>query len=406
LFINIYDYLRKQDAKFVFLILSMAVLPSLEAPKNLFILFFIFSWALIAIRDKNWGGNWRLIDTIFCLWIVADIAVGLNAIFYHDLPANGSKDILKFVLFGWVISRSGFDSKQIFFLVISTLIFSVIPLIESYTNSKHYIELHSVGHVNHTAIYLLISYILSLTFLVLNFRNLINSVRIILTIISFILALVVIDTNSRAASGILVIFSVLVLIYLIFNYKKRSVTIGALLFALCTISLVIINPPTVIDKFINGTHLIGDSPRQKIRNHAYYTFRTSPILGVGFGNYVHFGHDDIKDLVMKEKGEYVKENFLPGSHPHNVFYTYLVSGGVVMLSVFMIFWLYFSKLIYQVYKSSTEKWLAFSGLGIAMVTLAIGWVNTTFAHEHALISMFVIGLVISEYRKLDSKKVF
>ena len=384
----------------------MAVLPSLEAPKNLFILFFIFSWALIAIRDKNWGGNWRLIDTIFCLWIVADIAVGLNAIFYHDLPANGSKDILKFVLFGWVISRSGFDSKQIFFLVISTLIFSVIPLIESYTNSKHYIELHSVGHVNHTAIYLLISYILSLTFLVLNFRNLINSVRIILTIISFILALVVIDTNSRAASGILVIFSVLVLIYLIFNYKKRSVTIGALLFALCTISLVIINPPTVIDKFINGTHLIGDSPRQKIRNHAYYTFRTSPILGVGFGNYVHFGHDDIKDLVMKEKGEYVKENFLPGSHPHNVFYTYLVSGGVVMLSVFMIFWLYFSKLIYQVYKSSTEKWLAFSGLGIAMVTLAIGWVNTTFAHEHALISMFVIGLVISEYRKLDSKKVF
>ena len=384
----------------------MAVLPSLEAPKNLFILFFIFSWALIAIRDKNWGGNWRLIDTIFCLWIVADIAVGLNAIFYHDLPANGSKDILKFVLFGWVISRSGFDSKQIFFLVISTLIFSVIPLIESYTNSKHYIELHSVGHVNHTAIYLLISYILSLTFLVLNFRNLINSVRIILTIISFILALVVIDTNSRAASGILVIFSVLVLIYLIFNYKKRSVTIGALLFALCTISLVIINPPTVIDKFINGTHLIGDSPRQKIRNHAYYTFRTSPILGVGFGNYVHFGHDDIKDLVMKEKGEYVKDSFLPASHPHNVFYTYLVSGGVVMFSIFIIFWLYFSKLIYQVYKSSTEKWLAFSGLGIAMVTLAIGWVNTTFAHEHALISMFVIGLVISEYRKLDSKKVF
>ena len=402
---EIFAYLRKQDAKFVFLTLSMVVLPSLEAPKNLFILLFIFSWALIAKRDKNWGGKWQLIDTIFCLWIVVDIAVGLNAILYHDLPANGSKDILKFVFFGWVLSRSGFNSKQIFFLVISTSLFSVIPLIESYMNSKHHIELNSVGHVNHTAIYLLISYVLSLSFLALNYKNLTNFVRIILTFITFILVFVIIDTNSRAASGILVIFLVLVLINLIFNYKKKSVTIGALIFALFVTSLVIYNPPPVVEKFITGTSLIGESPRQKIRNHAYYTFRTSPILGVGFGNYVHFGHDDIKDLVMKEKGEYVKDSFLPASHPHNVFYTYLVSGGVVMFSIFIIFWLYFSKLIYQVYKSSTEKWLAFSGLGVTITTLGIGWVNTTLAHEHALISMFVIGLIISEFRKLESKKV-
>lgn len=398
--INIVDFLKQQNSKFLFLLLFLMVLPSLEAPKNLFALLFVISWLFVSKREQDWGGKWRLIDSIFLLWIVADIAVGLNAVIFHDLSANGSKDIVKFILVGWAVSRSSFNAKQIVVLIVSTVVFSVIPLIESYNNGKVYVELNSVGHVNHTAIYLLISYIISLSLLVLDFKNLGNFLRTLLTITTFVLAYVVVDTNSRAASGVFVIFSLLLLSYSIYYYKNNTITASIVAFVLLMTSLVVHNPPPVVDKFISGTNLIGDSPRQKIRNHVYYTFKTSPILGIGFGNYVHFGHDEIKDIVIKEKGEYDSSEFLPSAHPHNVYYTYLVSGGMIMFFVFILFWLHVLKIIYLVNKGSSEKWLVLSSLGVIVTILGIGWVNTTLAHEHALISMFVLGLLISKYREL------
>ncbi len=396
---NFISYVKEQDAKFIFLVLMLVVLPSLEAPKNLFAVLFVISWVFISKQEKDWGGEWKLIDTILLLWIVADVAVGINAIIVHELPANGSKDIIKFILVGWAVSRSSFDIRQMIFLIATAIIFSTIPLVESYTNGKLYIELNSVGHVNHTAIYLLTAYILSLSLIIFNFNNMNNILRLVLTISTIILAYVVVDTNSRASSGVLVIFSLTLLSYAIYYYKNNIVTIAIIILIFLMALLVANNPPQVVNKFINGTSLIGDSPREKIRNHSYYTFRISPALGVGFGNYVHFGHDSIKDIVIRDKGEYESSKFLPSAHPHNVFYTYLVSGGLIMFSIFAWFWLHIVQIIYSVNKKSNEKWLVFGSMGVVMVVLGIGYVNTTLAHEHALIAMFVLGLLISEYRR-------
>jgi len=35
-----------------------------------------------------------------------------------------------------------------------------------------------------------------------------------------------------------------------------------------------------------------------------------------------------------------------------------------------------------------------------LVDLGIGWVNTTLHHEHAILSMFVLGLLIAQFRKI------
>ena len=39
-----------------------------------------------------------------------------------------------------------------------------------------------------------------------------------------------------------------------------------------------------------------------------------------------------------------------------------------------------------------------------MVNLLIGLVNTTLHHEHAILSMFVLGLLISQYRMSELRK--
>jgi hypothetical protein len=277
-----------------------------------------------------------------------------------------------------------------------------MPLAYSYLNCNGgtCVELNSVGHVNHTAIYLLIVYAISLSLLVFNFKNIGNFLRATLVLISVVLFYVVIDTHSRAASGLIVIITLMALLYSIYYYRNwTSLIVSVLLISLASVVLVY-NPPPVVNKFINGTDLVGDSPRQKIRNHSYYVYKSNPILGVGFGNYVHFGHDEIKEIVISEEGEYDSNKFLPSAHPHNVYYTYLVSGGLIMSSIFILFWLNILQIIYSFNKGSNEKWLIFSSVGVVMTVLGVGLVNTTLAHEHALIAMFVLGLLISRYRKL------
>jgi hypothetical protein len=76
-----------------------------------------------------------------------------------------------------------------------------------------------------------------------------------------------------------------------------------------------------------------------------------------------------------------------------------VGGGLVIFSIFIWFWLHIAQMIYRVNKQSNEQWLTFSSMGVVMTVLGIGWVNTTLSHENALISMFILGLLISKYRE-------
>jgi len=401
---SLFNYVKSQNVIFIYLALLLIFLPSLEALKNLFVILLVFTWAFIARRDNNLGGKWRVIDTIFLFWIIFDIIIGINAVVNLDLPANGSKDIIKFILVGWVVSRLSPDKKQMIFLTVVTVIFAIIPLIESYyeqaDNGRLYIELNSVGHVNHTAIYLLISYVLSSSIFVLQFNKIGYTLKSTLLVTTLVLAYVVVDTTSRAASGTLVVFTLLLISYAVYFYKSGKFTLMITMLVLLSVILIANNPPPVVNKFIDGTNLIGDSPRSKIRNHAYYTYKTYPLLGVGFGNYVHFGHEEIKDTVIKDKGHYDASQFLPSAHPHNIYYTYLVSGGIVMFSVFIWFWLHIVQIIFRVNKQSDSEWLILSSAGVILVILGLGWVNTTLAHENALVSMFVLGMLISKYREI------
>ena len=398
------NYIKEQDSKFIFLALMLIMLPSFEAPKNLFAVLFVASWVFIARRDEDWGGKWKIIDTIFLLWILADIIVGINAIVVHSQSASGSKDIIKFVLVGWAISRSGFTIHQMVHLCVIATLFTVLPLTYSYLdcNGGTCVELNSVGHVNHTAIYLVIVYTISLSLLIFNYKNISNFLRAMLITVSLILLYVVFDTHSRAASGLLVIITIMAMLYSIYYYRNwKAAIISILLVTLASILLIYSSVP-VLDKFKHGTSLVGDSPRQQIRNFSYYVFKIDPVLGIGIGNFDNFGHDDIKELVIKDKGVYDKSVFMPYAHPHNVYLAYLTGGGILLFSVFVWFWLQIVNIIYRVNKRSNEKWLVFSSASVVMTVLGIGWVNTTLAHEHALITMFVLGVLISLDRKIHA----
>ena len=80
---------------------------------------------------------------------------------------------------------------------------------------------------------------------------------------------------------------------------------------------------------------------------------------------------------------------------HNIFITYLVGGGIIFLSIFLLFWLYLYYQLYKVYKLKKFDWIGISAFNVASINIFIGFVNTSFANENAMLTLLVIAIFIS-----------
>lgn len=390
------------DLTFLFLAATLVFLPGVEALKNIFAFLFVLSWVMLAKKNNDWGGKWQVIDTIFLLWILADIFVSINAIITHQLPGSNFRDIIRFVLIAWVLSRIHFSKEKHLKLALISVIATVITLAYSYYSTGGILkELHSVGHINHTAIFLVIAYSISLSLLLFNFPELKNYQKIILFLSTIALFYATIDTDSRASFGLIIVVTLVDLICLIIIYRKL---IAFLLF-IGIVSIIgyqfIQNPPYALKRILDREHILYDESRDRIRNFSYYAFKTNPLLGIGFGNHGLIEIKDIKAEIIKDKGVLNSSEYSPSSHAHNVYYTYLVSGGLLIFSIFIWFWFYIVWIIFKLRSNKENDWIILCSISVLLINLAIGWVNTTLHHEHAILSMFVLGMMISVYRRVD-----
>jgi len=213
--------------------------------------------------------------------------------------------------------------------VLATLIHSY------YTGYGELIELESVGHINHTAIYLVITYAISLALLLFNFNNLNSYQKIILVVTTIVMLLTTIDTGSRAVFLLLIVITLLDFLYLIIRVKKLSLIFGFLFIVTCIGISFMQNPPDVLKRIQVQEDILGlffklgtspnDIEREKVREFSYYAFKTNPLLGVGFGNFGTIEMDDIKDAVLKDKEVFDNNLYFRSSHAHSVYYNYLVS---------------------------------------------------------------------------------
>lgn len=390
------------DLRFLFLAAMLVFLPGVEALKNIFAFLFVLSWVLFSKKNNNWGGKWQIIDTIFLLWILADIFVSINAVITHQLPGSNFRDVIRFVLIAWVLSRIYFPKEKLRELALISVIATLITLAYSYYSTGGILkELHSVGHINHTATFLAIAYSMSLSLLLFDFYSLKNYQKIILLISTLVLFSATIDTDSRAAFGLIIIITLVDFIYLLIKHRKLSTFF--LLFGLvsCVGVFFIYNPPKALDRLLAKDHILQDVVRDRIRNFSYYAFKKNPLLGIGFGNFGLIKIDDIKSEIIKDKGIFNESEYLQSAHAHNVYYTYLVSGGLLIFSIFLWFWFYIVLIIYKLRSSMENEWIILSSISVLLINLGIGWVNTTLHHEHAILSMFVLGVLISEYRRTE-----
>jgi len=409
----------------LFIVISLLIvsIPNFEAPKNILSIALILGWLLKAYNSRDWGGSWNLFDTIVATWIITNLIVGLNAYFFIKQPIGGIADIFRYVLIGWVFSRIKFDESQIKILVFLVLISLLGPMLNLLGPKLGFFvckagiscyELNSVGHINHSGVYMLFSLTVVILYSINKWDNISLLTKSIFIICSIILAIIEIKTHSRAVLFGLATFGIYV-------FLKLYIRSNIFLTLLILLSLILSYSPAlhkfksthVFERYTNELSIFDDdSARKKINNFSIELFRQQPIFGIGMDNFPNFTLDDIRQSVIDRKGnefwELNQDTYRPYAHPHNSFISYLVGGGIALFLVFAFFWF---KTIHSVYKlainkiSNSDNWLIESVAFLIFYHLTIGMVNTVFANENAIFTMIFIGILINRLRFLESKKI-
>jgi O-antigen ligase len=298
----------------------------------------------------------------------------------------------------------GHDTLILIFrtVIISTLLAALLALWKLYgLDENTAIEFHSVGHVNHTALYLCLSIAVVLALLVGRWPVLSGTGRLLLLSVYSLFAFVMSVTESRAA-----IFATLLLIGLCFVAWRQRRALSLLLlsiFVACNVAIYLVGRDGVVEKQISQLERgIFLAARQDIWRVAILAWQHNKLFGVGIKNYGEIDSQRIQDWLQADDQPYIADDYLPYPHGHSLYLNTLAERGlfgsvVVLLNLLLLGYLLVR---YRPPRSLPDYrvfWFAASGALLA--NLVVGLFNTSLHHEHALLSMILFGCWLGYLRQ-------
>jgi len=406
----------KDKLKFLelaFLSLFLAFLPSLEAPKNIFLAGYLIT--ALYRQSQLPPSKWTIWDWVFLSLIASSFLSALFPFMAGGSEWKGFRGMLLWVTFGWTLFRSDYDLNEKNYLFIFAILMTIPPLIWGLTESfilhtKDALQLHSVGHVNHSAIYLCMMAGAALSLLIGQLQSAQKKYVFITSLLFIFFLSSVIVSQSRGAFGI-----VFLLVFALFLLSKLSIKMKTIAFSLFTIFysfFIFFRPAPVtlkqIDSFNNHAVLAG---RDKVWRTALEVARLNPLLGIGGGNWKQINIDQLQSSVESRGEKFVTEDFaLQFGHPHNIYLSNLVDRGIlgfITFLSFMFIWLITLIKSYKKLNQDSKAMLFIMGSFSAWTTIfGIGFVNTTFHHENALLALFFLSLHLSYLRQKNQLKLF
>ena len=382
-----------------------AVLPLLEGPKNLFWALYVLAWLANRARSRDFGGPWDRWDSAIVGWMAAAFA----AVAFAGLGAQW-RDCVDVVRYGsvlWLMKRSRYSDRVLIALLVALAAGTLAALAVGYyrillTTNYQFLGLKSVGHVNHSAIYLAIALGATLMATRAWWRPARAPWRVAGVVTTVLFAVSLFVMQSRAAVGAaLVMVAVLLLAYAVRH--RRGMRRLALAAAILT-GLGLAAKPEVVEKNYVQVERSGTllAFREQIWRAGLLAWRDHPVFGVG----VH-GWGEINEQVVAQsaqrRGEALDlERLMFSSHGHSLYLNTLVEQGVVGLAaVLAVLLLWAIELARRVPGAAAPplEWSYWGGAAAAwMIAVIVGLVNTTLHHEHALISMVLLGGWLSYLR--------
>lgn len=359
-------------------------LPLYEAPKNLVWLAYLLVWLVNRFRSREFGGAWDLWDGLIVAWMISGFVVAAFAAM-HGSEWRGAFDIVRYGSVLWLVKRTRFLDQEVDWilgaLIASTLVGLAMGFASLWSGTTDRLQLNSVGHVNHTAIYLAIMLTLCAAWFFTGRRKVLAGAVAILVFVSIFVA------ASRAGVGV----SLGALLVLGFFWWPRARWPLAVSAGLVAVSLLLglVAGAEVFEKQeanVQAGHLLAF--RERVWSMALDSWLRHPWFGVGMDN---FG------LVTRKYEEEFYRGLFP--HAHNLYLNTLAERGIVgfiPLAAVLIAWPLSLLRRRPRREDGDQHWIVWSAAaGAWLVSVVAGTVNTTLHHEEGLLASLLLGLWLS-----------
>ena len=368
----------------LFLVILLFTLPVTEGLKQISLTLFVLAGIYICVKEKK-QFKFDVINISLFIFVLATFI----SCFINGVSPSKAIDPLRCMLFFFVARSVGVEKinfKFLFFAIFAGFITAFIPAcIKKFisSDSTALLELKSIGHVNHSAIFMLLVFCVAL----ISASELKKIYEKYLGItITLICVFGIMVAGSRATMYLLPVAVFSILLYQFFykqaNLKTSFVLI--ILFSVISISYTYISANITQDGRIYSQltkGVTGSETRYPVFSSAFYTWLEHPFFGIGSGEFKTI------DITKYFPGN-VEVNV---SHAHNTFLTFLTEKGIIALLAYLVFQLsLFAKFI----KNFRQNSIVFLALLMLVFQNVISLVNRTFHHENALLMLLFWALAL------------
>ncbi|HEX5127938.1 MAG TPA: O-antigen ligase family protein, partial [Rhodocyclaceae bacterium] len=277
---------------------------------------------------------------------------------------------------------------------------TVIGLIHGYwfkiTYHRDWLQLNSVGQVNHSALYgagiAMVAIVLTAVF----WRSATPVLRTLSSLLSLALLGVMFTWGSRGALLTYLLGVVIFGLHFVRVAKVRVWPIVLLSVVVASTSLAL--NPLIIKKTQDNFSSGDGAGRLMAARTASEIWRHFPITGVGAANFSQISPEQIDKWLAQRNEQFVYGDYLFSSHAHNVYFNTLAERGIVgLVALLALMALWTIELVRRRPNetSGTTHWLCWgAALSGWVVVFAGGVFNTTLHHEHGMLAMCFLGLLL------------
>lgn len=378
-------------------------LPLLEQPKNVAWLAYVIAWFVNRFRARSFGGAWDGWDTLFALWICSGAVIAVAAQF-GEIRAEewkGARDLLRYGSVGWLVKRARYG-EDVQRWVIATLVASVaIGLAVGHLRlwggigKSGTLQLYSVGHVNHSAIYIAIMLGVLAGGVFACFKAWSVPARIAggFLLAAVFLSLLVTASRGAFAAGVIV----LVLLAAAWWKRWRAPALAVGLATLAVIAVAFAFRLEIVAKQERYEAANAQfSQRDGIWRTGLVAWEKHPWFGVGIGNYSEVTLERIKAWRGEAAEPFDPTRYVIWSHGHSLFVNSLAErglAGIAPLLAVLLAWVA-TLLRHRPRRDHDDvHWIVWGASASAWsVTVAAGLFNTTLHHEHGILAALLLGL--------------
>jgi len=399
---------RIRRLEFPLLCMLLLALPILEAPKNLALALFILIRVARAIAERTF--SFRSLEPVE-LAVLGLILVAAASTFVNWPFPNGDKglkDVLSYSIVFLIVYRERYTHAQKYLLAVMVaagvavgLIWGVVEIMQG---KRSFLELHSVGVVTHSSIYVGVVLVMAVGMALFAHDDpstgdkgrRIHEGRYWWAVA----ALLMLGLFAMASRGGILATGVALLLALSL-LKRRDLWIAVpLLVVLCVATVSML--PNVFDQgriVSRVTQMLfqrklPESDSERISNWrvgiAQVTQGNTLLFGVGPRN---FSGIELSKLRFEEPLN-LSGNKL--THAHDMFLNKLVEEGVLGLTAMLAFFAFPARALIRDWRADRWKnWLWLSGMGALVVPIVSGSFGTPWYNEHAWLAMIIIALYLS-----------